>query len=157
MKWGERKIKGEIKIFDSLHDLAAVDIKETKVLVESLKKEDFADRLKTHLDIIQTSEGEYEEIEQSIAATNEVKDKFNAKFPAGSGILISPHHDPRTGSTPHPIWNKNLYKTFLISGVSDLLPGDWVYFKNYADYITWNPGGLWTGEHALYMGGGKFQ
>ena len=85
------------------------------------------------------------------------KAKFNAKFPNGNGILISPHHDPRTGATPHPIWDKNFYKQITISGESDLLPGDWVYFKNYGDYITWNPGGLWSGEHALYMGGGKYQ
>jgi|GEM_PF-2226077 len=85
------------------------------------------------------------------------KAKFNAKFPNGTGILISPHHDPRTGSTKHPIWDKKLYKQITISGEGDLLPGDWVYFKNYGDYITWNPGGLWTGEHALYMGGGKYQ
>jgi len=83
--------------------------------------------------------------------------EFNSKFPAGSGIIISPHHVPPAGVALHPIWQKNLYEHITISGAADLMPGDWVYFKNISDYILKHPGGLWTGEHAMYMGRGKFR
>jgi hypothetical protein len=82
---------------------------------------------------------------------------FNKKFPSGAGIIISPHHTPPTGHSPHPIWDKNLYKQVTITGAADLLPGDWVYFKNVADYSAKHPGEFWTGEHCLYLGGGKFR
>ena len=58
---------------------------------------------------------------------------------------------------PHPIWDKKLFKQVTISSAADLLPGDWVYFKNVLDYSTRHPGGFWTGEHAMYLGGGKFR
>lgn len=44
-----------------------------------------------------------------------------------------------------------------ISGAKDLIPGDWVYFKNFPDYGAKHPGGFWTGEHTMYLGDGKFQ
>ncbi len=82
---------------------------------------------------------------------------FNKKFPNGAGIIISPHHLPPSGVSVHPIWEKKLYKQVTISSAADLLPGNWVYFKNISDYIVKHPGGFWTGEHALYLGGGKFR
>jgi hypothetical protein len=82
--------------------------------------------------------------------------KFNEKFPNGSGILISPHHQPKVLSK-HPIWEKKLFKRVSISSSADLLPGDWVYFKNMDDYIDKHPGGLWSGEHTMYLGNGKFR
>jgi hypothetical protein len=82
--------------------------------------------------------------------------KFNEKFPNGSGILISPHHQPLVVST-HPIWEQNLFKYVTISSSADLLPGDWIYFKNMDDYIDKHPGGLWSGEHTMYLGDGKFR
>jgi hypothetical protein len=85
------------------------------------------------------------------------KAAFNKKFPNGAGIIISPHHLPPSGVSLHPIWDKKLYKEITISGAADLLPGDWVYFKNISDYITKHPGGFWTGEHAIFLGGGKFR
>lgn len=84
-------------------------------------------------------------------------DHFNKKFPGGAGIIISPHHTPPAGVGLHPIWEKGLYKTVSITGVGDLMPGDWVYFKNIPDYISKHPGGLWTGEHCLYLGNNKFR
>ena len=86
--------------------------------------------------------------------------KFNTKFAAIKDLIISPalyNFMTSTGTQRHPIWEKNLYKEVTISGASDLLPGDWVYFKNIADYIIKHPGGVWSGEHALYLGGGKFR
>jgi len=86
------------------------------------------------------------------------EDKFNLKFPNGTGILISPHHTPQpAGFARHPIWDKNLYKEVAISGANDLLPSDWVYFKNIPDYIDKHPGGPWSGEHTMYLGDGKFR
>ncbi len=38
-----------------------------------------------------------------------------------------------------------------------MLPGDWVYFKNFADYTTKHPGGFWQGENALVMGDGIYR
>ncbi len=82
---------------------------------------------------------------------------FNKKFPAGAGLIISPHHVPPAGVAQHPIWSKDLYKELTISGPKDLMPGDWVYFKNIDDYIDRHPGGAWSGEHALYLGNGMFR
>jgi hypothetical protein len=84
-------------------------------------------------------------------------ENFNKKFPGGQGIIISPHHQPPSGVSSHPIWEKHLFKEITISGEKDLLPGDWVYFKNFEDYTAKHPGGVWAGEHALYMGNGKYQ
>jgi len=44
-----------------------------------------------------------------------------------------------------------------VPGVSDLIPGDWVYFQNYLDYQTLHPGGAFSGENAVYMGAGKYR
>ncbi len=82
---------------------------------------------------------------------------FNKKFPAGAGVIISPHHRPPSGVAKHPIWDKKLYKEVSITSSADLMPGDWVYFKNIDDYIAKHPGGLWSGEHTLYLGGGLFR
>ena len=82
---------------------------------------------------------------------------FDKKFAGGAGLIISPHHQPPSGVALHPIWDKNLYKEVTISGAKDLLPGDWVYFKNVADYGAKHPGGFWTGEHTMYLGNGKFR
>jgi hypothetical protein len=84
---------------------------------------------------------------------------FNKKFPGGAGLIVSPHHVPMppSGFTSHPFWQKGLYKEITITGAKDLLPGDWVYFKNPADYSLKHPGGLWSGEHTMYLGNGKFR
>jgi hypothetical protein len=36
------------------------------------------------------------------------------------------------------------------------MPGDWVKFQNIADYSSKHSEGLWSGENAVYLGGGKF-
>ncbi|MGZ5442173.1 MAG: hypothetical protein ACXW5U_10650 [Thermoanaerobaculia bacterium] len=61
------------------------------------------------------------------------------------------------GDKRHPIWEKGLYKEITFTGVKDLLPGDWVYFKNLPDYSVKHPGGAWSGEHTMYLGNGKFR
>jgi len=82
--------------------------------------------------------------------------KFNTKF-AGGGLVISPHHVPMPDGSAHPLHEKGMIDTVTISGAKDLIPGDWVYFKNFPDYGTKHPGGFWTGEHTMYLGDGKFQ
>jgi protein-glutamine gamma-glutamyltransferase len=83
------------------------------------------------------------------------KAKFNARFPAGAGLEIS----TRLSGGTHPTFYgaTRLYENITISSSSDLLPGDWVYFKNFADYLIRHPGGAWQGENAIYLGGGKFR
>jgi hypothetical protein len=41
--------------------------------------------------------------------------------------------------------------------LENLVPGDWVYFVNYPDYAVRHPNGAFTGENALYLGGGRFR
>ncbi|MGA1871912.1 MAG: hypothetical protein ACMUJM_25615 [bacterium] len=89
-------------------------------------------------------------------------DDFDQLFAGGYNLVIEP-----VGKAPmpiptvkvpiaHPLGSAGLYEQVLIGGVDDLLPGDWVYFRNLPDYITHNPGGLWSGEHAVYLGDKKF-
>jgi len=82
------------------------------------------------------------------------KDKFDALFPAGAGLEISTRTTP--GSQPIFFGPKKL-KILTLSSKSELLPGDWVYFKNFKDYTTKHPGGYWQGENAIYMGGGDYR
>ena len=82
--------------------------------------------------------------------------KFNTKF-ANGGLVISPHHVPMPDGSAHPLHEMGMIDTVAIGGTEDLIPGDWVYFRNFPDYGTKHPGGVWTGEHALYLGDGKFQ
>lgn len=84
------------------------------------------------------------------------ENRFNAKF-AGGGLAISPHHVPMPDGSVHPLHALGMINTVAISGAKDLIPGDWVYFKNVPDYGAKHPGGVWTGEHALYLGNGAFQ
>jgi hypothetical protein len=83
------------------------------------------------------------------------RSKFNALFPGGTGLEIS----TRLGSSTHPTFYgaKKLYKNITISSKTELLPGDWVYFKNFKDYLVKHPGTDWQGENAIYMGVGKYR
>jgi hypothetical protein len=83
------------------------------------------------------------------------KTKFNALFPGGAGLEISARLS--TGAHPTFYGSDRLYKNITLSSKSEILTGDWVYFKNFADYLTKQPGGAWQGENAVYMGGGKYR
>ena len=85
------------------------------------------------------------------------EEAFNAKFPGGKWIFISPHHRAPEGKTEHPLQSRYLYDQVDIASSDDLLPGDLVYFKNVPDYLVKHPDGAWAGEHALYLGGGMFR
>ncbi|HEX7836383.1 MAG TPA: DUF4157 domain-containing protein [Kofleriaceae bacterium] len=82
--------------------------------------------------------------------------KFNAKFSSG-GLVISPHHVPMPDGGKHPLHEQGMIDEVTITGAKDLIPGDWVYFRNFPDYGAKHPGGFWTGEHTMYLGDGKFQ
>ena len=84
--------------------------------------------------------------------------RFNAMFPGGAGIEISafsskPAQQPFVGA----VGAGRPYKVISVTGTSELLPGDWVYFKNFHDYQSRVPGGFWQGENAIYLGGGKYR
>jgi hypothetical protein len=83
------------------------------------------------------------------------KSKFDALFPGGAGLEIS----TRLGSSTHPTFYgaKKLYKNITLTIKSEVLPGDWVYFKNFKDYLAKHPGGYWQGENSVYMGSGNYR
>ena len=81
------------------------------------------------------------------------KDKFNALYPGGAGLEIS----TRIGHIPTFHTSTRKYKIVTVSSKSEILPGDWVYFKNFPDYLSKHPGGSWQGENAIYLGDGKYQ
>lgn len=81
---------------------------------------------------------------------------FNQRMADGS-LIISPYHLPPRGVDQHPLFKEGMIEIVTISSSNDLIPGDWVYFRNIADYFIKHPNGFWTGEHALYLGDGKFQ
>jgi hypothetical protein len=81
---------------------------------------------------------------------------FDKRF-LGGGLVISPHHVAMPEGGKHPIHTEGMIQTVTIASSKDLIPGDWVYFKNFGDYIDKHPGGFWSGEHTMYLGDGKFQ
>jgi hypothetical protein len=78
-------------------------------------------------------------------------DKFNKMF--AGGITISDASLPAQSLVSGFI---NRFEIKTVGSKSDLLAGDWVYFKNFKDYTTRVPGGLWQGENTIYIGNSKF-
>ncbi len=76
--------------------------------------------------------------------------KFNAQF--ASGIEISTHHPVSLMSG-----SGKKYEVVTVASKNEILPGDWVYFKNFHDYTTRVPNGYWQGENAIYLGNGKYR
>jgi hypothetical protein len=77
--------------------------------------------------------------------------KFNTRF--ASGFTISAVSD-------QPIWNvpaEKKYSLITVASKAEILPGDWVYFKNFHDYTTRVPSGFWQGENAIALGAGKYR
>jgi hypothetical protein len=77
--------------------------------------------------------------------------QFDAKFASGIEITANPSAAPLTQGPGKK------YETKALASKSEILPGDWVYFKNFKDYLAKHPGGYWQGENAIYLGGGKFR
>jgi hypothetical protein len=76
--------------------------------------------------------------------------KFDAQFAAGIEISLSKPSPPISGPGKK-------YEIVTLASKTDVLPGDWVYFKNFSDYLTRVPNGYWQGENAIYLGGGKYR
>jgi hypothetical protein len=104
-------------------------------------------------------------------------EKFNKMFPESKqGLFIGPIGDPnqqvypsygsseQAGTKNHPFLQLGLYTetTYTPSSFSnekakaELVTGEWVYFENHTDYVRCHPNGMWSGEHAMYIGDGKF-
>jgi hypothetical protein len=90
---------------------------------------------------------EYRAMLKSIGAA-----RFNAKFPGGAGIDISTQPPLPLVSGPD-----KKFEIKAVASKSEILPGDWVYFKNFHDYPTRVPHGAWQGENAIALGGGMFR
>jgi hypothetical protein len=76
--------------------------------------------------------------------------KFDAQFAGGIEISQVPGVFLYTEPT-------RKYQILTVANKSEMLPGDWVYFKNFKDYTTRVPGGFWQGENAFCLGGGKYR
>lgn len=87
---------------------------------------------------------------------------FNAKYGRGKQeVVISPEGaQVKIGAGvmgEAPIHDE--VETVQIDTVEELLPGDWVYFKNFSDYDATHegPAAVWAGEHALVKGDGTYE
>jgi len=93
-------------------------------------------------------------------ATPETYDdqEFNSKY---HNVVI--HAEGVTGTKPNgtfvPSPVSDLTQEVTVDSADKLIPGDLVYFVNYADYDqTHNgPEAAWAGEHAIYYGNDQFQ
>jgi hypothetical protein len=104
-------------------------------------------------------------------------ENFNKMFPENrQGLYIGPVGDPEQkvypdykssdemGTKGHPFLELGLYTEKDYSPgyfnkekvEKELVIGDWVYFQNHEDYKDFDPYGMWQGEHAVYVGDGKF-
>jgi len=82
------------------------------------------------------------------------KDKFNKMFPAGAGLVIANSGADLLKSL---VGSDKFEELPTKQKISELIPGDHGYFKNFADYGTKHPNGLWQGENVIYYGDGKFR
>lgn len=82
------------------------------------------------------------------------KDKFNKMFPAGAGLVIANSGADLLKSL---VGSDKFEELPTKQKISDLIPGDHGYFKNFADYGDKHPSGLWQGENVIYYGNGKFR
>jgi Domain of unknown function (DUF4157)/Protein-glutamine gamma-glutamyltransferase len=79
------------------------------------------------------------------------KEKFNKTYPQGSGIFIT-----KGGKEYLKTPIGGVFTELQVKSVSELIPGDLVYFKNFANY--WEKvDGFWAGENAIYYGNGMFR
>ncbi len=79
---------------------------------------------------------------------------FDRLFPAGtlriSRIAILAW--TRLGQTGAHFGPQRLLKFTEVQNPEELRIGDWTYFKNHDDYMQWNPGGGFSGEHVITLG-----
>lgn len=73
------------------------------------------------------------------------QEAFDKSFPSPLLINITPSSTPLSSGLFSPATDS---KT--------IIPGDWVYFKNNANYPVVHPYGYWQGENAIYIGKGIY-
>ena len=76
---------------------------------------------------------------------------FGAKGKHNQDLVIGPNSPAYQTSRM-----QKLTSSVTPASAADLLPGDWVYFWNCAEYHVKHPGGYWGGENAIYKGSGMF-
>jgi nucleoid-associated protein YgaU len=76
---------------------------------------------------------------------------FGAKGKNNQDLVIGPNAPEYQASRMNKLINR-----VTPASAADLLPGDWVYFWNCAQYHVKHPGGYWGGENAIYKGNGLF-
>jgi len=76
--------------------------------------------------------------------------KFNTRFAGGIRIAVG-------GAQPLVTGADRKYEIITVASKAAILPGDWVYFRNFHDYTTRVPAGYWQGENAIVLGGGKYR
>lgn len=85
--------------------------------------------------------------------------KFNSMFGSGN-LIVGRYTDPADpAKARHPLAELKLLIPVEVSvpggdETANLLPGDWVYFRNHPGYP--NDAGDWKGEWAIYMGNRVF-
>src|SRR5690242_15440219 len=88
------------------------------------------------------------------------EDTFNTYF-ATEQVVVHPEgvQGVQPGDDERPPPGQALTEEIEINAWQDLLPGDLVYFRSYADYELTHAGteAAWAGEHAVYMGNDLFQ
>ena len=87
------------------------------------------------------------------------EDKFNTMFGVDN-LIVGRYMDPADPSKPrHPLAEYKMMVPVEVAvprgdEAANLIPGDWVYFKNHPDYPR--GAGDWSGEWSMYMGNGMF-
>lgn len=74
-------------------------------------------------------------------------ERFDAKH--AKGLVLST--DPSLSGTK-VLEDAGVIEIAKVASEDDLLPGDWVYFKNHPDYLKKHPDGMWQGENTLCVG-----
>lgn len=74
-------------------------------------------------------------------------DQFDRHYP--DGLTLSA--DEKLGGLP-ALKDAGVIEVVRVKGEEDLLPGDWVYFKNHPDYVFKHPRGSWQGENTVCVG-----
>ena len=87
------------------------------------------------------------------------KDTFNSVIAAAGLSIVGFNYKP--DARPHPLVDAKLFHRVLIphdaaEPTKYLLPGDRVYFVNHKHMRTCDAANVLLGEHALYVGNGKF-
>jgi hypothetical protein len=85
------------------------------------------------------------------------QDEFDGEYGATMAITMLDTTFKEEGTNlllPHAL--VNVMEDVEITSLDELIPGDWVYFANFPGYEQNARKGAYTGENAIYEGGGKY-